>query len=73
VYAQAHGNKLEYVGRVCQVGLNILPVHGSIHSYYKPVQSRSQNLGSSVVAMQIVEKEAHMAALIAAKEAHVAM
>jgi hypothetical protein len=72
VYAQAHGNNFEYVGRVCQVGPNIPLVHGSIHSYSKPVQSRSQNLGSSVVATQIAAKEAHMAALIAAKEAHVA-
>ena len=35
-YAQALGNKLEYAGRVRQVGPNILPVRGSIHSYYTP-------------------------------------
>jgi hypothetical protein len=42
-YAQALENKPEYVGRVRQVGLNILTVWGSIHSYYTSSQSRSQN------------------------------
>jgi hypothetical protein len=29
-YAQAHGNKSEYAGRVCGVSKNILPVWGHI-------------------------------------------
>jgi hypothetical protein len=33
-YAQAHGNKLEYAGRVRGMSKNILPVQGHIHSYY---------------------------------------
>jgi hypothetical protein len=32
-YAQAHGNKPEYAGRVRGVSKNILPVRGHIHSY----------------------------------------
>jgi hypothetical protein len=35
-YAQAHGNKPEYVGRVRGVSKNILPVRRHIHSYYTP-------------------------------------
>jgi hypothetical protein len=35
-YAQAHGNKPEYAGRVRGVSKNILPVRGHIHSYYTP-------------------------------------
>jgi hypothetical protein len=35
-YAQAHGNKLEYVSHVRGVSKNILPVRGHIHSYYTP-------------------------------------
>ena len=35
-YAQAHGNKPEYAGRVRGVSKNILPVRGYIHSYYTP-------------------------------------
>ena len=33
-YAQAHGNKPEYAGRVRGVSKNIMPVQGNIHSYY---------------------------------------
>jgi hypothetical protein len=35
-YAQAHGNKSKYAGRVRGVSKNILPVRGHIHSYYTP-------------------------------------
>jgi hypothetical protein len=35
-YAQAHGNKSEYAGRVRGVSKNIPPVQGHIHSYYTP-------------------------------------
>jgi hypothetical protein len=35
-YAQAHGSKPEYAGRVRGVSKNILPVRGHIHSYYTP-------------------------------------
>jgi hypothetical protein len=42
-YAQAHGNKPEYAGRVRVVSKNILLVRGNIHSYYTPSQARSHN------------------------------
>jgi hypothetical protein len=35
-YAQAHGNKPEYAGRVRGVSKNFLPVRGYIHTYYTP-------------------------------------
>ena len=35
-YAQAHGNKPEYAGRVRGVSKGIPPVRGHIHSYYTP-------------------------------------
>ena len=52
-YSQAMGNKAEYAGRVRQVGPNVLPVRGSIHSYYKPVEPRSQTSGSAGVSQMI--------------------
>ncbi|XP_059448932.1 uncharacterized protein LOC132180095 [Corylus avellana] len=63
-YAQGMGNKPEYAGRVRQVGAGILPVRGSIHSYYRPVAPRSQPPGSSGVPELIetalqVEREKH--------------
>jgi hypothetical protein len=63
-YAQAHGNKPEYAGRVRQVGPNILPVRGSIHSYYTLSQARSQNTENSMVSQmtdRIKELEAEWA------------
>jgi hypothetical protein len=63
-YSQAIGNKPEYAGRVCQVGPNVLPVRGTIHSYYKPVEPRSQTSGSAGVS-RIIE-----AALKAQQEKH---
>jgi hypothetical protein len=35
-FSQALENKVEYAGRVRQVGLSILLVWGSIHTYYTP-------------------------------------
>ena len=74
-YSQAIGNKPEHASQVRQVGPNILPVHGSIHSYYKPVQPRSQNPGSAGISQMIkavlqAEREKHRAeidALLAAQ------
>ena len=63
-YSQAMGNKAEYAGRVRQVGPNILPVRGSIHSYYKPAEPRSQTSGSVGVSQMI------KAALEAQQETH---
>jgi hypothetical protein len=55
-YAQAHGNKSEYAGRVRGVSKNILPVRGYIHSYYTPSQARSQNAPPAVVISEMIEK-----------------
>jgi hypothetical protein len=53
-YAQAHGNKPEYVGRVRGVSKNILPVRGNIHSYYTPSPARSQNAPPSAVISEMI-------------------
>ena len=55
-YAQAHGNKPEYVGRVRGVSKNILPARGSIHSYYTPSQARSQNAPPLAVISKIISE-----------------
>ena len=64
-YAQAHGNKPEYAGRVRGVSRNILPGRGNSRSYYTPSQARSQNPESSVVMSQMIER-----ALEAEREQH---
>lgn len=55
-YAQAHGNKPEYAGRVRGVSKNILPGPGNSHSYYTPSQSRSQNAPPSAAISEMIEK-----------------
>ena len=55
-YAQAHGNKPEYAGRVCSVSKNILLVQGYIHSYYTPSQPRSQNATPPAVVSKMIER-----------------
>jgi hypothetical protein len=74
-YSQAIGNKAEYAGRVRQVGPNILLVRGSIHSYYKPAEPRSQTLGSAGVSQLIkaaleAQQETHKAEMDALLAAH---
>ncbi|XP_059441984.1 uncharacterized protein LOC132174328 [Corylus avellana] len=54
-YAQAHGNKPEYAGRVRQAGSNILPVRGSICSYYTPSQARSENTRHSMISQETLD------------------
>jgi hypothetical protein len=53
-YAQAHGNKPEYAGRVRGVSKNILPARGSYRSYYTPSPARSQNAPSSAVVSEMI-------------------
>ena len=53
-YAQAHGNKPEYAGRMRGVSKNILPVRGNIHSYYTPSQLRSQNAPPATVISEMI-------------------
>jgi hypothetical protein len=53
-YAQAHGNKPEYAGRVRGVSKNILPARGSYRSYYTPSSARSQNAPSSAVVFEMI-------------------
>ena len=55
-YAQAHGNKPEYVGRVRGVSKNILPVWGYIYSYYTPSQSRSQIATPPTIVSKMIER-----------------
>ncbi|XP_059436829.1 uncharacterized protein LOC132169901 [Corylus avellana] len=55
-YAQAHDNKPEYAGRVRGVSKNILPARGTIHSYYTPSQTRSQNRGGPMVSREEFER-----------------
>ena len=55
-YAQAHGNKPEYAGRMCGVSKNILPAWGSIHPYYTLSQARSQNALSSAVISEMISE-----------------
>ena len=64
-YAQAHGNKPEYAGRVRGVSKNILPVRGNIHSYYTPSQARAQNAPPSAVISEMIAE-----ALIERDEQH---
>jgi hypothetical protein len=66
-YAQAHGNKPKYVGHVRGVNKNILPGQGNSCSYHTLSQARAQNLRSSTVISQIIEK-----ALEAKSEQHMA-
>ena len=54
-YAQVLENKPEYTSRVRQVGSNILPVRGSIHSYSTLSQYQSQNPNNSIVS-QMAER-----------------
>ncbi|KAC1299283.1 hypothetical protein FH972_027141 [Carpinus fangiana] len=73
-YSQAIGNKPEYAGQVRQVGPNILPICGSIHLYYRPVQPRSLNPKSVVVSQMIeaafqTDRETHRAEIDALLEA----
>ena len=55
-YTQAHGNKLEYAGRVRGVSKNIMPMRGYIHSYYTPSQTRSHNAPPSAVIFEMIQK-----------------
>jgi hypothetical protein len=55
-YAQAHSNKLECVNRVRQVGLNVLPVLGTICSYYTPSQARSQNPRYATISQEFLNR-----------------
>ncbi|XP_062173324.1 uncharacterized protein LOC133878802 isoform X2 [Alnus glutinosa] len=55
-YAQAHDNKPEYAGRVRQVGPNVLPVRGTIHSYYIPSQARSQSSRHSTISQEVLDR-----------------
>jgi len=55
-YAQAYYNKPKYVGKVRQVGPNILPVQGSIHSYDTPSQAWSQNSKHSKVSQEFLDR-----------------
>jgi hypothetical protein len=80
-YAQAHGNKPEYVGKVWQVEPNILPVRGSIHSYYTLSQAQSQNRRHSTVSQEFLDKtleaeraqnKAQMDVLLAAQQEQIA-
>jgi hypothetical protein len=64
-YAQAHGNKPEYVRRVRGVSKNILHGRGNSRSYYAPSQARAQNPGSSMAMTKIIER-----ALEAEREQH---
>ena len=56
-FSQAFGNKPEYASRVRQVGPNILPVRGSIHTYYTLSQSRSWNTNDSTVSYMAEDKK----------------
>ena len=74
-YSQAMGNKAEYTGQVRQVGPNVLPVCDSIHSYYKPIEPRSQTSGSAGVSQMIkaaleAQQETHRAEMDALLAAH---
>jgi hypothetical protein len=51
---QVFGNKPKYAGKVRQVGLNILPMRGSIRSYHMPSQSRSQNQGHASFSREYI-------------------
>jgi hypothetical protein len=51
-YAQAHSHKPEFVGRVRQVGPNVLHVRGTIHSYYTP----SQNPRHATVSQEFIDR-----------------
>ena len=55
-YAQAHGNKPEYAGRVRGVSKNIRLVRGYIHSYYILSQSRSQTSTLPAVVLEMIER-----------------
>jgi len=55
-YAQAHSHKPEFVGRVRQVGPNVLHVRGTIHSYYTPSQARSQNPRHATVSQEFIDR-----------------
>ena len=64
-YAQAHGNKPKYVGRIRSVSKNIPLVRGNIHSYYTQSQARSYNAPPSAVIFEMIEN-----ALQAKREQH---
>jgi uncharacterized protein YaiL (DUF2058 family) len=64
-YAQAHGNKPEYAGRVRGVSKNILPGPDNCRSYYTPSKARTQNLRNSAAMQQMIET-----ALEAEREQH---
>ncbi|XP_059453484.1 uncharacterized protein LOC132184020 [Corylus avellana] len=55
-FAQAMGNKPEYAGRVRMAGPNILPVRGTIHSYYTPSQARSGNVRYSTISQDTLDR-----------------
>jgi Flp pilus assembly secretin CpaC len=55
-YAQAHGSKPEYAGRVRDISKNILPRWGNSRSYYTPSQARAQNLRSSAAMSEMIER-----------------
>jgi len=56
VYAQTLGNMPEYVGRVRQVGLNVLPIRWTTHSYYIPSQAQSQNPRHATVSQEFIDR-----------------
>jgi hypothetical protein len=55
MYAQVLENKPEYASSVRQVGPNVLPMWGNIHSYYTLSQARSQNSSNSTIS-QMTER-----------------
>ena len=55
-YAHAHGNKLEYAGRVRCVSKNILPGRGNSRSYYTLSQGRAQNIGNLAATSELIER-----------------
>jgi hypothetical protein len=56
-YTQALGNKPKYACRVQQVGPNIWPMRGSMHSYHTTSQPRSQNQGQPIFSQEMVTAE----------------
>ncbi|XP_059442057.1 uncharacterized protein LOC132174413 [Corylus avellana] len=59
-FDQAIGNKPEYASRVRMAGPNILPVRGTIRSYYTPSQQVAEQMAenNARIARQVAEQEA---------------
>ncbi|XP_059430152.1 uncharacterized protein LOC132163797 [Corylus avellana] len=59
-FDQAIGNKPEYAGRVRMAGPNILPMQGTIRSYYTPSQQVEEQMAenNARIARQVAEQEA---------------